>query len=57
MSYMWIAVYRTLSAYDLLFESFFIYIQGMLRITGYNKLKRCFIKINSCKPHIEYVFK
>ena len=29
----------------------------MLRITGYNKLKRCFIQINSCKPQIEYVFK
>ena len=28
----------------------------MLRITGYNKLKKCFIKINSCKPQIEYVF-
>ena len=46
MSYMWIAVYGTLSAYELLFEkkSFYIYIQGMLRITGYNKLKRCFIQ-------------
>ena len=45
MSYMWIAVYGTLSAYDL-FEKkkFYIYIQGMLRITGYNKLKRCFIQ-------------
>ena len=42
---MWIAVYGTLSAYDL-FEkkNHFIYIQGMLRITGYNKLKRCFIQ-------------
>ena len=46
MSYMWITVYGTLSAYDLLFEkkNHFIYIQGMLRITGYNKLKRCFIQ-------------
>ena len=57
MSYMWIAVYSTLSAYDLFEKKNYIYIQGMLRITGYNKLKRCFIKINSCKPQIEYVFK